>query len=84
MKKKTDNLSPANLVRRATSPTPPFWKQVRKYSLIIGGITAGLLTLPVSLPAAVVTGATILGSIAGTAAAVAQLTKDDHDSSQDK
>jgi hypothetical protein len=71
-----DSLNLTNLTRRAKSKTPKFWKKVQKIALITGAIAGGILTFPISLPAAVVTVATVAASVAGTALAVAQLTED--------
>lgn len=44
-----------SLIERFKAPTPKFWKKVRNIGLTIGAVGGGLLTLPVSLPASVIT-----------------------------
>jgi ABC-type xylose transport system permease subunit len=44
-----------NVFQRFVAPTPKFWKKVRNVGLTIGALGGGLLTLPVSLPASLVT-----------------------------
>lgn len=77
-----DGLTPNNIARRLTSQTPPFWKRVRRVSLVIGAIGAGILGTVASgglaLPAAVTTVGTILSAIGATGVAVSSAaTKDD-------
>lgn len=61
---------------RIKAPTPKFWKNVRKISLIVVGIGTTLATLPVSLPVAIAAIPTylIVGGTVG--ASLAQLTKE--------
>lgn len=44
-----------SIKQRFLAPTPKFWKKVRNIGLTIGALGGGLLTLPVSLPASVIT-----------------------------
>ena len=69
-----DKLTLSNLNRRAKAKTPPFWKKVRNIALMVGAVAGGVLTLPISLPAAIITAATVVASVAGTAATVAEFT----------
>lgn len=43
-----------NLIQRAVSPTPGFFKKLRNIGLIIAAIGAAIVGAPVSLPAAIV------------------------------
>ncbi|MBD1364370.1 hypothetical protein IDJ77_11175 [Mucilaginibacter sp. ZT4R22] len=74
---KKDTLSVSNVVDRLTSPTPSFWKKVQKLALVIGAVSASIITAGAALPAVVVTVAGYAGLAAGTVVTVAQLTKDD-------
>jgi hypothetical protein len=49
------------VIERAGSPTPPFFRKLRNIGIALTGISAAILTSPVSLPA-------LLASIAGYAA----------------
>jgi hypothetical protein len=64
------------LIERINSPTPPFWKKVRKAGLIIGAIGTGLLSIT-ALPFAAV--ASILITIGSTTVAVASVASTIHD-----
>jgi len=74
---KNDNLSISNLVDRATSKTPSFWKRFQKYAAIAGVLAGTVLTGGFAVPAAVTTIATIVASMSGAAITIAQLTKED-------
>jgi hypothetical protein len=54
-----DNLNLSNILNRATDPTPPFWKKVRRLGLMVAGVGTALLTIPttagIALPAVVST-----------------------------
>jgi hypothetical protein len=50
---KNDNLSPGNLVDRASAKTPKFWKKVQRVMLLLGGVGGALLTSGVALPGVV-------------------------------
>jgi hypothetical protein len=62
-----------NIMQRLQSPTPSFFKKIRKIGLILAAISGAVLTAPIALPAAVVTAATYLG-LAGTVATVVSQT----------
>lgn len=66
-----------SLLTRITSPTPKFHKKVRNLGVLLTGVSVAIVTLPVSLPAAVVGVATYLGTIGATATALSQLAKKD-------
>jgi hypothetical protein len=65
-----------NLKDRWKANVPEFWKKVQKVGIIAGVIGGALLTVPVSLPATIVAGATYLVVIGTTTATLSQLTKD--------
>ena len=55
--------------------TPKFWKKVRNWSIIIAAVAGAVVTGGAGLPASVITIATVIGTVATTAAAVAATTK---------
>jgi hypothetical protein len=61
---------------RFTKKTPNFWKKVRAVSIIVGAAAGAILIAPVALPAAAVTGLTLVVTAAGSVAATAQATQD--------
>ena len=61
---------------RLTSKLNPFWTKVRNTGLVIVAVTGVILTAPLSLPAAVITGATYVGTVAAALVAAAQATKE--------
>lgn len=63
-----------NIFQRVKAPTPKFWKKVQKIGIALGAIGGTLVTLPVSLPAGVVTIAGYLTAVGATIAAVSQAT----------
>lgn len=63
-----------NILDRVKSPTPKFWKKVQKVGIALGAIGGTLITLPVALPAGIVTLAGYLTAIGATVAAVSQVT----------
>jgi len=63
-----------NLLQRAKSPTPPFFKKLRNIGLLLGAISGAVLTAPVSLPAIFATIATYIGLAGGVITTVSQLT----------
>jgi hypothetical protein len=63
-----------NIQQRIQSPTPRFFKKVRKIGLILASLSATIIAAPVVLPAAVVNIAGYL-AVAGTVAtAISQAT----------
>lgn len=63
-----------NIVQRATSPTPSFFKRLRNIGLALAAIGTAIITAPITLPATVVTVAgyiVVAGSVIG---AVSQFT----------
>ncbi|WP_242691782.1 hypothetical protein [Desertivirga arenae] len=59
-----------NLRRRIKSPTPKFFRKIRKAGLIAGAVGTALLTAPVSLPAVLTTVAGYLVTAGIVASAV--------------
>jgi len=67
-----------NLIKRAQSPTPGFFKKLRNIGLVLAAVSTAIITAPVVLPAAVITIAgyfAVAGSVIG---AVSQLTTSDN------
>lgn len=68
-----------SIQERMKSPTPPFFKKLRNWSLILAAVSGGLLASPIALPAVVVQVAgylAVAGTIAGT---VSQAVVDDQE-----
>jgi ABC-type xylose transport system permease subunit len=63
-----------NVIQRAQATTPGFFKTVRTIGLLLVAISGAIITVPVVLPAAVVTVAGYLAVGGSVAAAVSQLT----------
>lgn len=61
-----------NLVERVQSPTPKFFKKLRNIGLILGAISASILTAPVTLPAVIISVAGYLTVACGVISAVSQ------------
>lgn len=59
---------------RLKAPTPKFWKKIQKVGIALGAIGGTLITLPIALPAGIVTIAGYLAAIGATVAAVSQAT----------
>ena len=57
--------------------TPRFWKRVRNWSLLIGAVTATVLTGGAAMPTVLVTVATLVAPIAGGIATYAATRKED-------
>lgn len=68
-----DQFSIDNLLQRAASPTPPFFKRLQTIGIILATIGTAIATAPVALPVALVSAAGYI-TLAGTVAtAVSQL-----------
>ena len=65
-----------NLVQRATSPTPKFFRILRTIGLSIAAAAGAILTAPVTIPAAVLTAAGYAAVVGGVLSAVSQVTVD--------
>ena len=60
------------LKARITSPTPSFFRKLRKIGLILAGIGAAIIAAPISLPAMVVSAAGYLTVAGAVTTAVSQ------------
>jgi len=67
-----------NIVKRATAPTPKFFKILRNIGLVLAAIGGGILTAPVSLPVGLVTAGGYIILAGGVLSAVSQITVDDN------
>ena len=65
------------LKRRWGGKTPKFWKKVRNIAITLGAVAGVILTAPVSLPAAVIAGASYIVTAGTIAATLSQLTIED-------
>ena len=72
-----------NIIERVQSPTPTFFRKVRKIGLILVAVSGALLAAPVALPAALITAATCLG-VAGSVATVISQTATEADAAEKK
>ena len=63
-----------NLVKRAVSPTPGFFKRLRNIGLAIAAIGTAIATAPISLPAVIVSIGGYLAVAGGVIGAVSQIT----------
>ena len=66
-----------NIIKRATSPTPKFFKDLRSIGLILVAISGSIIATPVALPTAIITVAGYLAVAGGVISAVSQITVDD-------
>ena len=72
-----------NLIQRAQSSTPGFFKKLRNIGLILAAVSAAIISAPVALPATVVTiagYAAVAGSVIG---AVSQLTTEENNNKKE-
>jgi uncharacterized membrane protein YeiH len=65
-----------NIVERAKSPTPKFFKVLRSIGLALLAISGSVIAAPVALPVAVVTIAGYVAVAGGVISAVSQMTVD--------
>ena len=63
-----------NIIERFKAPTPRFWKKVQTIGLSLAGISAVILSAPVSLPAGIVTLAGYMATAGGVVGVISQLT----------
>ncbi|MGG7035692.1 MAG: hypothetical protein ACI7YS_10955 [Flavobacterium sp.] len=63
-----------NIVNRATSPTPKFFKTLRTIGLVLAGIGGSVIATPAVLPAAIISIAGYLAVAGGVLSAVSQMT----------
>lgn len=66
-----------NLLERASSPTPRFFRILRSVGLVLLTVSGSILAAPVALPAAIVTVAGYVAVAGGVISAVSQVTVDD-------
>lgn len=62
---------------RIKSPTPPFFKGLRKIGLLLAGVGTALLTAPVSMPVIVTTVGGYLLTTGSVLTAISQMAKED-------
>jgi len=62
---------------RVKSETPHFFKRIRNWAIIAGALSAFLITLPVSWPAWIISGLSLVVAICTAAAGTSQLTTAD-------
>lgn len=77
MKNPKDKICLKNIKDRLKSPSPPFWKSVRNWSIALGAVGATLIAAPIALPAMVLTAAGYMITISAVAVSLASLTKVD-------
>jgi len=65
-----------NLIERAKSPTPKFFRVLRSIGLALLAISGSVIAAPVALPVAVVTVAGYVALAGGVISAVSQMTVD--------
>lgn len=65
------------LKERWQSKTPKFWKKVQRIGIALGVIGGTIVSLPVALPAAVITAGGYLVAAGTVTATLSQLTKED-------
>ena len=65
-----------NLIQRATSPTPKFFKLLRNIGIALATAGGAILASPIALPAVVVTVGGYLVTAGAVATAVSQVTTD--------
>ena len=65
-----------NLIERAKSPTPKFFRVLRSIGLAILAISGSVIAAPVALPVTVVTVAGYAAVVGGVISAVSQITVD--------
>lgn len=63
-----------NIIDRATSKTPKFFKTIRNIGLVLASVSGIIITAPVALPAGLITVAGYLAVASGVLSAVSQIT----------
>jgi uncharacterized membrane protein HdeD (DUF308 family) len=63
-----------NLLERAQSPTPKFFRTLRNIGLALAAVGGAVLTAPVAVPAIVTTVAGYIAVLGGALSAVSQVT----------
>ena len=67
-----------SIIERFKAPTPKFWKKVQTIGLSLAGISAVILSAPVSLPVGIVTLAGYMATAGGVVGVISQLTVEDN------
>ena len=62
------------IIQRARSQPPPFFRRIRNVGLILTTVATAMVTLPISLPALIVTISGYAAAAGATATAISQLT----------
>lgn len=62
------------LIQRASAQTPPFFRKIRNLGLVLTALATAVLTVPVSLPALVITISGYAAAAGAAATAISQLT----------
>lgn len=76
---KPDKVNLATVVDRATSPTPAFFKKLRRVFVVAGVVGGSILTMGPAAPAALLAVAPWLLTAGAVGSAVATLTKENPD-----
>jgi hypothetical protein len=61
-----------NIIQRMQSPTPTFFKKVRKIGLVLAAVSGTVLAAQVALPEIVITVASYMGVIGSVVTAISQ------------
>lgn len=62
------------IIQRAQAQTPPFFRKIRNLGLVLTALATAVLTIPVSLPALVITISGYAAAAGAAATAISQLT----------
>jgi hypothetical protein len=62
------------LLQRASAQTPPFFRKIRNLGMVLTALATAVLTVPVSLPALVITISGYAAAAGAAATAISQLT----------
>lgn len=62
------------IIQRAQAQTPPFFRKIRNMGLVLTALATAILTIPVSLPALVITISGYAAAAGAAATAISQLT----------
>jgi len=65
-----------NIIERATSPTPSFFKKLRNIGILLAGLSTAIASSPVLLPPVLITIAGYAAVAGGVIGAVSQLATD--------
>lgn len=68
--------------QRAKSETPHFFKKLRNWAIVAGALAAFLITIPVTWPAWVASGLSLIVAVSTTVAGTSQLTTTDNELSK--